>query len=306
MKKDVNIELFRCICMLGIVCIHVFSGATEVSRHAWSLSCPCLLGFMMISGWFGIHFRLFKLARLMGVVLACVFMVALLQGGGLAATDILSKCGGYWYVWAYVFIMFLAPVIDVFVEECNDVRKMKLALATVGFVLWGWSFAAQLNIPFVPNVKGFGDCSGVVLLCVYCLTRILKRLRYIGFLENHMPLNCLLFVVSGLFVWMGFRHNNSIFAFVYALTGLLIVKRIQIGPRLAKVILLLSPSMFSVYLLHMPFCPHFPTWEEFIRSYCPMPHVLSQFILALIIFVVAIIIDSPRRLFVKCIVLLNR
>ena len=68
MKKDANIELFRCICMLGIVCIHVFSGASKVSHHAWALSCPCLLGFMMISGWFGIHFRLTKLLRLFAVV----------------------------------------------------------------------------------------------------------------------------------------------------------------------------------------------------------------------------------------------
>lgn len=82
MKKDANIELFRCICMLGIVCIHVFSGASEVSHHAWALSCPCLLGFMMISGWFGIHFRLTKLLRLFGVVVACVLTDTVILGGG--------------------------------------------------------------------------------------------------------------------------------------------------------------------------------------------------------------------------------
>lgn len=79
-KKDANIELFRCICMLGIVCIHVFSGASEVSYHAWALSCPCLLGFMMISVWFGIHFRLTKLLRLFGVVVACVLTDTVILG----------------------------------------------------------------------------------------------------------------------------------------------------------------------------------------------------------------------------------
>jgi len=293
-KKDANIELFRCICMLGIVCIHVFSGASKVSHHAWALSCPCLLGFMMISGWFGIHFRLTKLLRLFGVVVACVLTDTVILGA-----DFLYKCVGYWYVWAYVFTMLFSPVIDAFVEECCDVRHLKMALVTVGFLLWGWSFAAQLNVPLVPSVLGFGNCSGVVLLCVYCLTRILKRLQYIEWLEKHMFLNCSLFVVSGLFVYMGFRHNNSIFAFAYALSGLLIVKKMDLRENLAKFILFLSPSMFSVYLLHMPFCKYFPGWENSIQTVCHVPHVMAQFVLAVLVFASAVCVDMPRRLCVK-------
>lgn len=82
MKRDYNIELYRCLCMLGIVCIHAFSWTDYVSHGLWALSSPSLVGFVLISGWFGVHFRPHKLLRLLGTVVACGAIAIVVSGGG--------------------------------------------------------------------------------------------------------------------------------------------------------------------------------------------------------------------------------
>lgn len=301
MKRDNNVELFRCICMLGVVCIHAFTWANHPSHGLSAICSASLIGFVMISAWYGIHFRVSKFIRLIATVVACVAigMVLVPNGGGNVIKEFLMRLRSYWYVWAYVFMMLFSPVVDGFVECCDDARKLVAAFFSVGFLLWGWSFLVTVKVsPYIPTMAGFGDCSGVVLFCVYAETRLMLKIGWIDKINSKVLLIVPLFMISGMFVFMGFRHSNSIFAYLFALNAILLVKRVSIGDRVGRVFRFIAPSMFSVYLLHMPFYSKFANWEMAIYEHTCFPHVVSQFLLAIIVFSCAVILDMPRRFFV--------
>lgn len=282
--------------MLGIVCIHAFSWTDHVLHGLWALSSPSLVGFVLISAWFGIHFRLNKLFRLLGTVVVCVVVAMMISGMGEG--NILKSIKGYWYVWAYVFIMLVSPVVDGFAERCDDRKKLLFAFASVGFLLWAWAPLASVKTfltPYIPSVLGFGDSSAVILLCIYIEMRIIRRLQWDEWLSNHLVLLLGMFVVSGFAVFVGLRHMFSIFAFCFTLCMLLLLRKVRLGDKFGRFVVLLGPSMFSVYLLHMPFNGYFPEWERIICSTTHLPHGVSQFILAAIVFFACILIDIPRR-----------
>ena len=90
--RNPAIELFRCVMMLGVVAIHVFGG---MGARWWWLSYAllfCVDGFVFISGYYGIHFRVGKLFRLYCVIFYCSFIsVAVQYLGGRTLTG-----GGGW------------------------------------------------------------------------------------------------------------------------------------------------------------------------------------------------------------------
>lgn len=194
--------------------------------------------------------------------------------------------------------MLFAPVVDGFVDGCNDRRKLLLAFSSVGFLLWVWAPFASIKTflsPYIPSVLGFGDSSVLILLCIYVETRIIRRLKLDEWLSNHFGITLGMFAVSAIAVFWGFRHMFSLFAFVFAMCALLLLRRIRVGDKLGRFIVLVGPSLFSVYLLHMPFNECFPEWERAIFSATHLPHGVSQFILATIVFFTCILIDIPRR-----------
>lgn len=303
MKRNCNIELFRCICMFGVVCIHAFTWTEHVSYRLWALSFPSLIGFIMISAWFGIHFRFRKLVRLIGTVVFCSAITLFFDNGGGGWNGYLLRIRSYWYVWAYVFVMLFAPVVDGFVENCMKRKDLVCAFISLGILLWGWSFIAMLKVsPYIPTSAGFNDCSGVILLCVYTFTRLMRRLGWTELIgRNVLPLFVML-VISGGIVSCGFRHTNSIFAFVYALAMFLLVIRIPLKGLFEKMCVFLGPSMFSVYLFHVPLSGFFPSWESTIHSYTLFPHAICQLGVAIMVFFVSVVLDMPRRLLVVTII----
>lgn len=301
MNRDKNIDLFRCLCMLGIVGIHSFTWCDNTTRIGWALCCPALVGFVMISGWFGINFRWKKLVRILGVVAYGTFISALvLKEFHIGA--IIDICKGYWYVWAYVFMMLFSPVIDGFIDRCEDRQKLILSFASMSFLLWVWAFLSVVppTKNYLPNVSGFGDNSGLILLCVYVITRIAMRLGWISWFAERRLLIVGVFVVSAIFVACGFRHTHSVFAYGYALAILLLLKGVSINDKMGRCVALLSPSMFSVYLLHLPLREYFAIWERYIFDFTAFPHFVCQMLLAIGVFFAAVAMDIPRRLLLAC------
>lgn len=296
MKRDYNLDLYRCICMLGVVCIHSFSWCEDVSHKLWALANPSLVGFVLISARFGIHLKPMKVFKLLGVVAACLVVCGIIAGGGRGFLS-LGNYRGYWYVWAYLFIMLFSPVVDGFTENCASRRCLGVAFISIGFLLWGWSFAAGVEpfAKYIPKIAGFGSSDAIVLLCIYVQMRILVKLGMFDVVVGHDVSLMIAMIISGIFVMFGFRHCNSLFAFVFALSALLLIGRMQISNNIGKVLTFLAPSMFSVYLLHMPFQSSFVVWERWIHAVTSFPHSLCQFLLACFVFVCAVCLDMPRR-----------
>lgn len=159
----------------------------------------------------------------------------------------------------YLALMALAPLVEPFVSEINGGGQICKVMPFL-LVVFGWSYLAT-KVPFfknwVPSVEGFSPFGVLTFLGVYVAARVVSRVE----VERWRTwwLVCAA-VVSGAACWFGFCHYNSPFALVLAGSLFLLIKRINLAnsavplPLISRTIktlvLFISPSMFSVYLLH--------------------------------------------------------
>lgn len=87
-KRNSAIEIYRVLLMLGIVVLHEYSYVGM--GHNWlpRLFHTCVVGFVFISGYYGVKLSFAKFARLYGVAIFCATWFALsafiiTQGGGV-------------------------------------------------------------------------------------------------------------------------------------------------------------------------------------------------------------------------------
>lgn len=129
MKRDASIELFRCLCMFGVVLLHALDqgGYADAHRGLDNLMTPSVVGFVFISGWFGIRFSWKAVRKLIGIGLYSAAMITLvyhvLWCGELSPTAFLKHVWGYtqhaWFLWMYLALMTLAPIAEPILAE-ND------------------------------------------------------------------------------------------------------------------------------------------------------------------------------------------
>jgi len=141
--RDSNIELLRILSILLVMILHANYLALEppsqaaisssfgnafIQVYIEALSCVCVNIFILISGWFGIRFKIIRLAEIVFQVLfICIAMYILLRVTNLTKSmDIKEwsqlffiKSGGYWFVRAYIILYVFAPVLNTFVENCS-------------------------------------------------------------------------------------------------------------------------------------------------------------------------------------------
>jgi len=67
--RDPKIELFRCLCMFGVVLLHALTqgGYADAHRGLDNLMTPSVVGFVFISGYFGIKCRIKGVLKLISV-----------------------------------------------------------------------------------------------------------------------------------------------------------------------------------------------------------------------------------------------
>ena len=84
MKRDASIELFRCLCMFGVCLLHALDqgGYADPHRGLDNLMAPSVVGFIFISGWFGVKLKLRSLAKLIGIGLYCAAAVTIIYEWG--------------------------------------------------------------------------------------------------------------------------------------------------------------------------------------------------------------------------------
>lgn len=307
MKRDASIELYRCLCMFAVVLLHMLDqgGYAEGHRGLDNLMSPGVVGFIFISGWFGIRFKWSGVLKLLGIGFACWLTLAVLNRDFTSSFGI----GGYWwFLWMYLALMALAPLVEPFVNEINGWGQNRKVMPFL-LVIFGWSYLAT-KVPcfkeWVPSVDGFSPFGVLTFLGVYVAARVVSRVE----VEKWRTwwLVCAA-VLSGAACWAGFCHYNSPFALIFAGSVFLIVKRMgacfnaetqKVLLCLRRLVMWLGPSMFSVYLLHTN-----DAGFELLRE--AENRMMEQgwnyyamaFALASAIFVGCIVLDLPRRGVVK-------
>ena len=258
MKRDVSIELYRCFLMFGICWLHCCSqgGRFEETKWIYYLMRPCVVGFVFISGWFGLKLNVRKVAALLFTGATCaviaVGMKIIICRDGRMAEAIYSFVNGYWFLWAYLVLLLISPIINAALE--GDRTVVNHRIFPLLLIVFGWSFLTHIPIikGFVPASAGVTAQSFLMMVGVYAIARIVRDRGY----DHYLRGGCFWFLVfcSIIMCALGFSHYDSPFALLVAIGAFQLVRKVNLPCGFFSiVILMISPSMFAVYILHQTF-----------------------------------------------------
>lgn len=300
-ERNASIELYRVLLMLGICVLHCITLGTKRAHPLAGVLMCCVPGFVFISGWFGIRFSPSKVIRLfaLGLWCACVKIgLNWLLGGQAQSGDYLRQVlelwtNGFWFLNAYVALMFLAPLVNVAVSAVGGGKTM-IYLLPLLILVFGWTYLTgapvvhKLSWPLTP---GMGSNTVLTLLGVYAFARICCVARVHERLKNrHLVLIALVCLPL---VAFGFGNYHSLFSAALALAGFVWMSRVNLPNGLCQFVLWLSPSMFAVYLLHSTRYG-FEVIER-LQDALRLPLVPCAILTGMIVFGACVLIDSIRR-----------
>lgn len=312
MQKPRNngIELLRVLSMIGVCMIHAVAFEPSRSGHWLSnMLRPCVVVFVLISGYFGIRFSISKIIRLCLVGLYCSTMASvldrLLVGCGFdgLAMDIINTYKSFWFLHAYLVLMAFACLCGgLFEVRDGDGSKLNalvlMRTIPVVLVVFFWSFFAEFPVIYriLPKDASFGPYSGLTLVGIYLAGRLV---RVVGFDTRNMSVKkaflvvILLFGVSSFGLgWFGWYNSPA--ALVLASLLLIMFSRLNLPKSLAFFVELVAPSCFSIYLM---------TTNDVGRLV--VERVLLEFhdwlyvgfaVSALVLFMGGLLLDTPRRI----------
>lgn len=129
MKRNASIELFRCLCMFGVCLLHALDqgGYADAHRGLDNLMTPSVVGFLFISGWFGIKLKYKGIVKLLGIGIYCALVVTTIYEFGYLgnrSVEVLAKRFwvyyiNAWFLWTYLALMLVAPLFEPIFEQNN-------------------------------------------------------------------------------------------------------------------------------------------------------------------------------------------
>jgi surface polysaccharide O-acyltransferase-like enzyme len=262
----------------------------------WVLfSLPVGLGFAQGGG--------VKSLKLISISAICAVMSIVLRAvtlgwngiGSFAGDFIHSFVAGYWFLWAYVALTLLAPILNAALEgERSAVNARVIPL----FVLiFGWAFLT--HVPgvksLVPQTSGVGALSCLMMASVYLAARIIRLREYDRYLHGLKFWGVV--GVSAIACAAGFSHYDSPFALIVAVGLFQFVRKLSLPEWLGRVVMWVAPSMFAVYILHQAYrgFGFVGLGMEIGNRIGVYSLGLQTFVAAVVVFTLCVAMDSLRR-----------
>ena len=300
--RNYSIELLRLLFVYGIVLLHTIRFGGALQRGLDNVLMTCVVGFVFISGYFGIKFKFIKLISLIGVALFCAIVISiinmLMQGEFSSVAFIAGVKDCYlerwWFLWAYVVLMCFAPIIEQAVKPGNLQIRYVLPLLSLVYV-WSYSLRVPILCELMPKTPGVGTQTFLTLIAIYTSAAIFRNMQFEKYAtrRNITLVLCITLPITAL----GVAHYDSIPALLQAAALFCLFKGFKLSDKFNRLLQLLGPSMFSVYLLHAN-CVGFFTLRTFNMRLIGegVPLYCSYFTVAFSVFVLAVAIDSLRRI----------
>ena len=320
--RNSNIELLRIIAMIMILGLHVNFLAIGIPSLGDTISFPvtsfirfftenlCIVGvniFVLISGWFGINYKTKGLCNFLfqslffSLILFIPFVLAEkidINRINIMSSFLLYK-NAYWFVWAYIILYILAPILNAFIEK-SDKQTFKRVL-----ILF---FIIQTIVSIFTNVgfykAGYDPLSfiGLYLLARYYRLHTENNGKYIYLFIFILctllnTLACFLppFIGKGnsTIVSIGSTYTNPL-NIIGALSLLLFFTKLNFK---SKTVNYIATSCFAVYLLHMHFCVsiyYLGTAKDLFFKYSGLTYIACIIALFVAVFIVSIVLDRIR------------
>lgn len=323
-KRDSNIELLRIVCMIMILAIRVnyFSTGALTTVEAKEFPIQSILRsfshalcvgavntFVLISGYFGIKYKTKGLISLLFQCLFfCIGIYAILLSLDLieiSKIDIASsfllfkQAGKYWFVWSYIILYILSPVLNHFTKNCTKAEFKKVLFLF---------FVFQFIIDSTPSNNfyqlGFSPLSFIGL---YLLVQYIRKydITFSKTKSLSIFIGCVLLNTIAEYSIKFFNINNGIInsiiasytnpiTIVQSLALLIYFTHVKIQN---KFINWVATSCFAVYLFHMHFCIvdyYTQSANRIFTEYHGIIYILIISVQISIFFIIPIIIDKIR------------
>lgn len=179
-----NFELLRIICILLILTMHSMAqvDSTDLSpanvylSHVVSsvgnIGVSC---FILISGYFGVKFKLHRFLQLVLLTTFYTVLVHLFQNGfvfdrSLIKALLVIPLYDNWFITCYLLLMLFAPYLNKFVMDLTKLQYTKLLAVSVVFFC---ILPTALNTPWYTVLFGGGKCFTYVIF-LYMMGRFLR------------------------------------------------------------------------------------------------------------------------------------
>lgn len=329
-ERDSNIELLRIVSMLMVLNVHTFWAPDNLQnltigggyasllfdffREASSISCVNL--FVLISGYFSIKWKIRSISSLIFQVYFWIFLVyaiCLVIGHTEFhftefSKHIMGIMTGYWFIPAYMGLYIMAPVLNAFINKCDNKCLFK-------YIVYFYIFQWFMSIPIV-GAGLFQNGYSILSFCgLYMIGAYLKKAQSFEkqiFSKKSKVLGCILLItifIAFSVLAFGILFNRSglklvttpLVTFVYN-NPLIIIQTILIFIFFvklkihSKVINWCAGGALSIYLLHMH-----PTIKETYYGFAQalysetiLMHYLSLLLLFIAVALIAISVDKIR------------
>lgn len=264
-ERNSNIEILRILCIVMIISMHVFGlysdnldtiGFATLSFN----NAVCNMGvsiFMLISGYYGIHFKTKKLLSIWNVTLFWSLVLIFVDTDNSAKNLVRSIfpvfTGKYWFLTAYILVFCLSSYIEKLIQNINK-RQFQILLCVL---LLFFVIAPSFLMLEIMHDSGKGAMN---MLMVYLLGRYFamyglpKRLS--GPIGGVILLSVIL-IISGVDFFVSLRINflfqmlardNSFLILLAAVTLFTMV--MQMKPRTITWVNHLASYVFPIYVIH--------------------------------------------------------
>lgn len=334
-----NMELLRIVAMLLVLVTHacflstgvpsrldaVEFPASAMTRFSFmSMSCVCVNVFVLLSGWFGIKFRLCKIMGLLFQVFFFSFLIYAVMAALFPEHRVNPESIGslfmlgssdYWFAKAYLGLMLIAPVLNVWITQVSE-RQL------LGFLLFFYIFQTIYGWASLYGAQWLeGGYSAFSFIGLYVLARYFRlygqqriemffytfanvRIKAVHYITSYFVLAALDAVVAFYVTRIGFPGAGRLFTYTQpiviaeALCLLLFFSRLSFQ---SKIINNIAVSCFAVYLLHANNLLLRPYYGNIIGkwySQCNTPtFFVNTLLLITLCFFSAIVIDRIRLFF---------
>lgn len=315
-ERNSCFELLRICCMMMIIAGHIIMkhhAQFSLSNVDWTLdmllrgaNAVAVNAFILISGYFGIHFKWERLMRMdMQVVFYSVLLLLVsillgwhtfnLQRDFLMFFPVLSK--QYWFITCYVVLYLISPLLNRWSESME--KKEYKRILIVGAMIIYINFLVNAN-QFI-NDAGYGIVNFAYL---YMLGRYIrnhyedKRMAAYYWRGYFLTVLLLFACQYGLSWILGFEFTswisyNTIFVFVGAICLFMAFKNMTFTSRIVNY---WAKPCLAVYLIHLHPC----IWSGFcsaigVSDYHGKEFLLMIFVLPILIYVACASLEIVRE-----------
>ena len=318
-NRQTNMELLRIVAMFFVLVLHANLGIQPwpiwqpdlVSAPIVSflrlffeaLSIVCVNAFILVSGWFKISFSWEKILYFVFQVSFFAILLLLIPSHSqiepILFFDELKD--QYWFVFAYLILFILAPVLNQFAEHAS---KQLFRQVLVAF------FTMQTLFSYLGNLKWFTDgMSPIAFVGLYLLARYIriyqprfsqfdKKVDFLIYFASSIVLGAVSFI---LIRWENsggrmFNYTNPI-VIISSVFFLLSFSKLEI--KASRFINWIAASCFGVYLFHTHPC-FFSSFfigtivKIHTMEGAPIIAVISCFLFLLLIFIIGVLLDKIR------------